>query len=396
MAKKFKSYLTEQTASYTIALCAAVALFMALSNLDFVVNIWRSIIRVLSPFIYAFALAFILNRPVMWFEKNVFSKSRHKKGLSMLCVYALFIVIVSSLLMAVIPQLGLSVSILLDTLPAAMREIYTWATKLFREFHWSTQLIQQMQGLWDMLVGYITDFSVTALPNMLNFTLSIGTGVVDLLMILIISVYMLSGKERLKMQFKKATYAFCSKPRADRIVELTRRTSDIFSGFIIGKLIDSIIIGLICFVGMLFINKDYTVLIAVIVGVTNMIPFFGPFIGAIPSIFILLMVSPVSAAIFAVFVFLLQQFDGNILGPKILGNSLGLSPIWVLAGILIGNGLFGLLGMLIGVPTFAVLYNIVSETIADRLTEKGYMAGKDENNIDFENQDDKLCNSEEN
>ena len=198
------------------------------------------------------------------------------------------------------------------------------------------------------------------------------------------------------MQFKKATYAFCSKPRADRIVELTRRTSDIFSGFIIGKLIDSIIIGLICFVGMLFINKDYTVLIAVIVGVTNMIPFFGPFIGAIPSIFILLMVSPVSAAIFAVFVFLLQQFDGNILGPKSLGDSLWLSPIWVLAGILIGNGLFGLLGMLIGVPTFAVLYNIVSETIADRLTEKGYMAGKYENNIDFENQDDKLCNSEEN
>ena len=394
MSKKFKDYLTDQTASYTIALCAAVALFMALSNLDIVANVWRSVINVLSPFIYAFALAFILNRPVMWFERKVFPKSRHKKGLSMLCVYALFIVIVSSLLMAVIPQLGLSVSILIDTLPAAMREIYTWATRMFREFHWSTQLIRQMQGLWDMLVGYITDFSVTALPGVLNLTLSISTGVVDLLMILIISVYMLSGKERLKLQFKKATYAFFNKERADKVVQLIRRSNDIFSGFIIGKLIDSSIIGLLCFFGMLFINSDYTALISVIVGVTNMIPFFGPFIGGIPCTFILLMVNPMEAVVFAIFCFLLQQFDGNILGPKILGDSLGLSPIWVLAGILIGNGLFGLVGMLIGVPTFAVLYNIVSDDIRDRLKEKGMMSENDE--IDFDNQDDKLCNSKEN
>ncbi len=384
MARKFKDYLTDQTASYTIALCAAVALFMALSNLSFVAGIWKSIVGVLSPFIYAFALAFVLNKPVMWFESKVFAKSKHKKGLSILCVYIISIITVSGLLLAVIPQLGLSISYLIDTLPGTMRNLYEKRMIMFQEFHWSAQLINQVEDLWKTVITAVRDFSITAIPGVLNFSVSLGGSVVDLLMILIISVYMLSGKERLCNQFKKATYAYFSKPRADKMVKLAGRSSDIFSGFIIGKLIDSLIIGVICFVGMMFIYPDYTVLIAVIIGVTNMIPFFGPFIGAIPSIFILLMVSPVKAAIFTVFVLLLQQFDGNILGPKILGDSLGLSPIWVLAGILIGNGLFGLVGMLIGVPTFAVLYNLVSENIANRLDEKGYNT---DNNLKTESQE---------
>lgn len=372
MAKKFKEYFTTQTASYTIALCAAVALFMALSNLDFVAKIWGSIIGVLSPFIYAFALAFILNRPVMALEKKVFAKSKHKKGLAILMAYVIFIIAVSGLLLAVIPQLGLSVSYLIETVPDVMKNLYDDMMVLLDEFHWSKQLISQVEGLWETVVTHIKNFSISALPGVLNFSLSLGGGVVDLLMILIISVYMLTGKDRLCNQFKKATYAYFSKERADKLVRLANRSSNIFSGFIIGKLIDSIIIGILCFVGMMFIYSDYAVLVAVIVGVTNMIPFFGPFIGAIPCVFILLVVSPMAAAMFTVFVFLLQQFDGNILGPKILGDSLGLSPIWVLAGILIGNGLFGIAGMLVGVPTFAVLYSLVSENISYRLEEKGF------------------------
>ncbi len=371
MAKKFKDYFTTQTASYTIALCAAVALFMALSNLDFVAKLWGSVIGVFSPFIYAFALAFILNRPVMWLERKLFAKFKHSKGLSILTAYIIFIITVGGLLLAVIPQLGLSISYLIETVPGAMKNLYDDMMVLFNEFHWSAQLISQVEGLWETVMTHIKNFSITALPGVLNFSLSLGSGVVDLLMILIISVYMLTGKERLCNQFKKATYAYFSKERADKMVSLANRSSNIFSGFIIGKLIDSIIIGILCFIGMMFIYPDYTVLVAVIVGVTNMIPFFGPFIGAIPCIFILLVVSPMAAAVFTVFVFLLQQFDGNILGPKILGDSLGLSPIWVLAGILIGNGLFGIAGMLIGVPTFAVLYKLVSENIASRLEEKG-------------------------
>ena len=147
-----------------------------------------------------------------------------------------------------------------------------------------------------------------------------------------------------------------------------------FSGFIIGKIIDSAIIGVICFVGMSLLGMPFTLLISMIVGVTNVIPFFGPFIGAIPSIMILLMASPIDAIKFAIFVLALQQFDGNILGPKILGDSTGLSAIWVLVAIIVGGGLFGFAGMVVGVPTFAVLYSLTSDFLADRLKAKGITA----------------------
>ncbi len=387
MKKRIKDYITDQTASYTIALCAAVALFMALSNLDIVAKVWGSIINVLSPFIYAFALAFILNRPVTWVENKVFPNSKHKKAYAIMYVYGLAFITISGVMMAIIPQLGLTISTFIDTLPGAMKTIYNQAMILFNKFHWNDQLINQVQTLWEMGVDAITNFSLAALPAILNFSLSLGGGFVDLLMILIISVYMLIGKDRLKFQFKKACYAFLNKGTADKLVKLTHKSNDIFSGFIVGKSLDSLIIGIMCFFGMLFINTDYSVLVSVIVGVTNMIPFFGPFIGAIPSAFILLVANPIDAAIFVIFIFALQQFDGNILGPKILGNSLGISPIWVLAGILIGNGLFGLVGMLIGVPTFAVLYSLVSENITARLNEKGIQPDNNQYKIEFNNQD---------
>ena len=381
--KKFKEYITQQTASYTIALCAAVALFLGLSNLNIVSAVWKEIIGVFSPFIYAFALAFILNRPVMWFERKVFAKTKASKALSILVVYILAITVVTGLLLAVIPQLGLSISYIIDTMPEFMRIFYDELMEMVTNFHWSGALIEWMNNVWANMLQAVTEFSLVVIPEVLNFSFSLGGSIVKLLMVLIISVYMLAGKDRLKFQFKKLTYAVFSKERADRINQLAHRTEKIFSGFIIGKLIDSTIVGILCFIGMLFIYSDYTVLFAVIIGVTNMIPFFGPFIGAIPCIFILLMVSPVTSVIFAVFVFLLQQFDGNILGPKILGNSLGMPALWVLVGILVGNGLFGLVGMLIGVPAFAVLYSIVSDNIAMSLEEKGLVADEETKTIDY-------------
>ncbi|MBQ5326840.1 MAG: AI-2E family transporter [Oscillospiraceae bacterium] len=381
--KKLKTYLNRQTASYTIALCAAVALFMALSNLSVVAAVWDKIIDVFSPFIYAFAVAFVLNRPMMWCERKMFSSSASKRGLSILNVYVITSVILTVLFSAVIPQLGLSISYIIDNAPGFFVKAYDITMMLLNEFHWSRQLIEEIQKLWSVAMETVTQFSISALPGVFNFSLSLGGSAIDLIMVLIISVYMLAGKERLLFQFRKATYAFFSKETADKLVDVAHRANFMFSEFIIGKLIDSTIIGILAFIGMLFIYPQYSVLIAVIVGVTNMIPFFGPFIGAIPCVFILLVVSPMSAVVFAVFVFALQQFDGNILGPKILGDSLGLSPIWVLVGILVGNGLFGLVGMLIGVPSFALLYNLVSENINSKLQNKGISTDYDSNSIDF-------------
>ena len=201
--------------------------------------------------------------------------------------------------------------------------------------------------------------------------MAVGSGVVTALTALIASIYMLAGKDRLIAQMRKLTFALFPVKKAGHILEVAARANGIFVGFINGKLLDSAIIGLLCFVLTTLFRIPYAVLVSVVVGLTNIIPFFGPIIGAVPCLMILLIVDPWSALRFGVLVIALQQFDGNILGPKILGNSTGLSAIWVLVSIVLGGGLFGFPGMVLGVPTFAVLYSLVRDWSEARLAEKG-------------------------
>lgn len=218
-----------------------------------------------------------------------------------------------------------------------------------------------------ILISYVLAFLVVGF--LLRMVLpQIGNGFISAVTALISSVYMLMGKDRL---LRKAVLALLPLPRARSVLEVCSRANRVFGGFIIGKIIDSSIIGVLCFVCMTLLRLPFAVLISVIVGVTNIIPFFGPFIGAVPSILILLIVDPIAALKFAVFVLLLQQFDGNILGPEILGDSTGLSALWVLVAIIVSGGLFGFAGMVVGVPVFAVLYALASSFFARRLWEKG-------------------------
>ena len=180
----------------------------------------------------------------------------------------------------------------------------------------------------------------------------------------IVAIYVLSIKDTLKGQSKKIIYAVCRPKHANIVLTTIRKSSDIFGGFISGKIIDSAIIGIICYVGCLLLKMPQPMLIAVIIGVTNIIPVFGPFIGAIPTLFLVVIENPVQALYLLIFIIILQQVDGNIIGPKILGNSTGLSTFWVMFAILIGSGLFGFLGMLLGVPIFGVVYYIIKQLVA--------------------------------
>ena len=173
-------------------------------------------------------------------------------------------------------------------------------------------------------------------------------------------------------QIKKVLYAILPQNLVNYLIELNNHSNITFKGFLSGKLIDSLIIGIICFIGMNIFNMPYTLLVSFIIGITNIVPVFGPFIGAIPSVVIIFIASPIKALWFIVFVFLLQQFDGNILGPKILGNSTGLSAFWVIFAILLGNGLFGFIGMIIGVPAFAVIYSIIRGAVEMQLEKRGW------------------------
>ena len=218
-----------------------------------------------------------------------------------------------------------------------------------------------------------TDFMTDINQFMSNITEGVFgfvNEILDILVGVIVSIYVMYGRETFARQAKKIVYALCTPKKANLILHLGNKSNEIFGGFIIGKIIDSIIIGIICFVILSIMKMPYTLLVSVIVGVTNVIPFFGPFIGAIPCSILIMLNDPMKGVYFIIFILLLQQFDGNILGPKILGDTTGLSSFWVITAILFGGGLFGFAGMLLGVPTFAVLYYIAQLMIESKLDQK--------------------------
>ena len=374
MIKKIKSYFTDSAVKNTITLCAAVRFYLALNNIPTIKAVFSNAISIISPFIYAFAIAFILNRPMMWFERTLFKDKKKKRILSVAVTFTIAISLISVLMVLVLPQIGLSIADLVEAMPGFIQSVSQTAVEVMEQIHLNSRLSRQVQEMWNNIGTGIMNFTVSVLPGVVNVSIGIGNAVIKSIMSTIIAIYMLASKDRLKFQIKKFFYAYFSRNFAEETFELGRMSNTIFSDFIIGKMIDSTIIGIIAFIGMLFIYPDYAVLIAIIIGVTNMIPFFGPFIGAIPSVFILLILSPFAAFVFLIFIIVLQQIDGNIIGPKVLGSSLGLSPLWILVGIIVGNGAMGFLGMVIGVPTFAVIYNLVSCNTKKKLEEKDIVA----------------------
>ena len=261
-----------------------------------------------------------------------------------------------------------------------MNEVSQWLSGLLKDNPVIARNFMQVYEQFSaQLVNWVQNIALPHLVTMMTGVVTTVSVVVDILIGIIIALYILNGKETFCAQAKKMTYSLFSIERANSIIERVAHIHRVFGGFITGKLIDSLIIGVLCFIGMrimmavglLGIESSYALLISVIIGITNIIPFFGPFIGAVPSAILIMVTSPLQALYFVIFIIILQQIDGNILGPKILGNSTGLSSFWVMFAILIFGGLFGFVGMAIGVPLFAVIYSIVSECINHLLHNRG-------------------------
>ena len=363
--------VTRRTVSNLLVVLIGIAFFLFLSNYSMCMNKLRGLYQIISPFVAAFVVAFLLNAPMVWMEDKVFYRFRHKRAFAVISTYTIALAVVGSLMVAVMPEVWMSAVTLFENLPGYLESIGGMVNDIAQKFHLDLNSAEALVGSWEEFVAVLVATIQKLLPQFIDFSVALGNGVINSIMALIVSIYMLLSKDTLKRQCKKAIYALFEKDTAERILQISRRSHVVFSGFINGKILDSAIIGVICFIVTAMLQLEYSALISVIVGITNMIPFFGPFIGSIPCIVILVIVDPWQALIFAVFVLILQQFDGNILGPKILGNSTGLSPMWVLLAIVIGGGMFGFAGMLVGVPTFAVLYSVVSDFLHDRLMEKG-------------------------
>lgn len=370
-------YLDSQGLSNLVVVCAGIVLYLVLTHIPQVKESLRGLLNILSPFVIGFAIAFLLNAPTNFFEQKVFYRYKCRRALAIITVYLIALLCIVVLLLLVIPQILNSAASLAGSISSYVLELDKIVQQFISGLELNPDLAEEVKEIYEQLSASTTNFvdiaksALNALPELLNFGVAVGNGVINGITALIASIYMLVGKARLTRQFKKLIYAFTSHKGAQRILKLGRQANIIFVGFFNGKLLDSFIIGVLCFLLTTLFRIPYAALISTVIGLTNIIPFFGPIIGAVPSLFILVIVDPWSALIFGVLILALQQFDGNILGPKILGNSTGLSPIWVLISIVVGNGLFGFAGMLLGVPTFAVICTVIRELADERLARMG-------------------------
>ena len=382
---KYRTYIYWGGTALAVLLLLVAAVFVVI-RWSLVAALGAKIAHILAPVIYGAVFAYLLNpvynrvqAAVMKLTKDIIPDEKGRKRLGgffgTLASMCLLVAVVVGLISMLIPQLISSIRGVMETLPSSINNLEIWLEKILADNPDLEQQVMQHYGAAaDYLQNWLTNVVV---PNIYRIIGSVSSGVVlvvqavfDILIGLIVMVYLLNMKEKLLAQAKMIIYGVFPLKIANKVIEEGRYVHQVFGGFIIGKLLDSLIIGLICFVLLGFANMPYVLLVSVIVGVTNVIPFFGPFIGAIPSAFLILLSDPMKCLYFLIFVLLLQQFDGNILGPKILGDSTGLSSFWVLFSILLFGGLMGFVGMIIGVPTFAVMYRLVTEFTTWRLGKK--------------------------
>ena len=382
---KYRTYIYWGVTALTVLLLLVAAVFVVM-RWSLVAALGAKIANILAPVIYGAVFAYLLNpvynrvqAAVMKMTEKIITQEEGRKRLGgflgALASLFLLVAVVVGLISMLIPQLINSISGVMETLPASINNLEIWLEKVLADNPDLEQQVMQHYGAAaDYLQNWLTNVVV---PNIYRIIGSVSSGVVlvvravfDILIGLIVMVYLLNMKEKLLAQAKMIIYGLFPLKIANKVIEEGRYVHQVFGGFIIGKLLDSLIIGLICFVLLGFANMPYVLLVSVIVGVTNVIPFFGPFIGAIPSAFLILLSDPMKCLYFLIFILLLQQFDGNILGPKILGDSTGLSSFWVLFSILLFGGLMGFVGMIIAVPTFAVIYRLVTEFTTWKLGKK--------------------------
>lgn len=343
--------------------------------------------RIMMPFIYGMVIAYLLRPICNQYEKGLIRlqkkiKPRHPLGKNALLMIAILLsflsafVILYILLSSVLPQLAKSIVRLSYAIPGYVQAVEEGLSRLFED---NAVLTNYLGTSFDSVMEAIQDWTkLTLIPAIRGMMGNFSDGLFNILSVMsnlligmIAAVYMLANRRRFVAQAKMILYSICNYETAHWIESEMKYADQMFVGFLGGKIVDSTIIGIICFIGCTIMQIPNTLLVSVIVGVTNIIPFFGPYIGLVPSAIIILIVSPVKCVWFIIFIIILQQLDGNVIGPRILGNSTGLSGFWVLFAIILFGGLFGFVGMIVGVPLFAVIYDMVKRSIRFNLIKRG-------------------------
>lgn len=372
------------TVSFYTVITFAICLFLVVIVQKFSVisGVLASFANVIAPVTWGIVIAYIVN-PLMKFFERFFGKCFEKKkprrklvrslsvAFGLLSLLAVLFAIVAVLL----PQVVESVIGLARNFNSYLNNFESWIYKFVEDY---PDIYSFVQTQFDNLQPKLTDFINDLVPKLGEIAVKLKDGALgfigglsDFIIGFIVAIYLLFSKEKFIAQMRKLVAAVLPEGGKNAVYSIAARTNKMLGGFISGKLIDSTIIGILTFICMSIMKMDFVALISVVVGVTNIIPFFGPFIGAIPSALLLLVAAPRQVIPFVIFIFILQQFDGNILGPKILGDSTGLSPFWVMFAIFVGGGMFGFAGMILGVPIFAVIYSLVRDFVNYLLERRG-------------------------
>lgn len=377
-----------------ILVVIAIAVFFALWKLDTLVNFLNKYLGYVSPVIYGICIAYVLNPMVVFFERVLKKRflrakseklqakaDKYAKSLSITISMIIGITIVVVLCLMILPSLLESIIDLSNKIIPLLNSLVDRIDRLTSpEGALGENLQTIIEGISGSLQEWITTNLLPTAQSMLTYITSSVASVLlflyNFIVGIIVAVYALAEKRNFIAGSKKIIYVLFNPKRANRIVDTARHGHEIFGGFLSGKIIDSLIVGIICFIFCICASIPYPLLVSTIVGITNIVPFFGPFIGGIPTTFIILMVDPIKGVIYGIFIIILQQIDGNIIGAKILGNTTGVSEFWVTFSLLLFGGMFGFVGMMIGVPLFSVIYYLITVMLNDRAEKRGLATDK--------------------
>lgn len=356
-----------------------VILYALLSNLSHVIVGVKSFLTLLSPVFWGILIAFVVNLPMRFLEEHLCFKIwkkqskaavRMKRPVCLIVSYLLWSLLAIGVVIILLPEFISGLQRLGRYLPNMFGTAQTTAIQWIAQLELAPEIEQAILDFFQKLFALLKDSLSVLLPWLLDFTKSLTNGVTGLFIGFIISFYILFRKEKWLLAFRKILYAFASEQKADRIASMLQQLNENFSSFAAGQVIESLIIGVLCFVGMSIFRFDFALLTSTTVAFFSLIPLFGTYIGAIPGALLLLMVDPIEAFWFMVFIVILKSLEGYLIYPRVVGHQIGLSGMWVLLAVVIGAGVGGFVGCLISVPVFATVYSLLSDIVEKRIHNK--------------------------
>jgi len=368
---------TGEFKKYLILIIVAIVGYWTINNLRIVGNLLSNILNIIFPFVLGGCLAFILNIPMTFFEKKLSNsrkkktkKEKNKKLIRIFSIIFAIIVIVfifTLIFKLIVPELANIVNLLIDNIPYYVEEI----TNLVKEYGQGSIDINSIIQNQNEDIDEIKDQIIDKIPSLVTSSISIVTrivnGIVDFFIAIVFAIYILMDKEKLQEQFKKLIYAYFSKEKADKILSIGITANNTFKNFFTVQCLEASILGTLCTIGMLILGVPYAVPIGVLIGVTALIPVVGAFIGVIIGAILILSVNPIKVISFVIFVLILQQVEGNLIYPRVVGNSVGLPGMWVLVAVSIGGSLGGIVGMLLGVPIASIIYTLLKRDVNKKI-----------------------------